>query len=285
MNTDKTLALSDGRHLSYREVGDLSGMPVLYCHGVPGSCDALTADMIALAVKRRLRFIIPERPGYGASSSHEGRTIETWAADSVALMNLLGIARFSVVGYSGGAFFALAIAAILRRRVCRVVLASPIGPNMLDGKITAQMHSAAAALWQLAKYDQEELGRTLQSLSATPTTFFSQLYASVCEADQRLLDSAPIAALIQQHCIASLKNDAAGMLQDYLLMARPWRFAIEDVVQPVQIWHGCDDQLSPMVVAEELDKRLPSCALHAVKNAGHLCVSPSWDDILAAAIS
>ena len=63
----KAVATSDGRNLTYLEVGDPQGPLVIHNHGGPSS--RFEARLFAdSASKNRLRFICVDRPGMGQSS-------------------------------------------------------------------------------------------------------------------------------------------------------------------------------------------------------------------------
>ncbi|MBC7778510.1 MAG: alpha/beta fold hydrolase, partial [Proteobacteria bacterium] len=75
-----TVRLPDGRRLTYAQYGDPAGVPVLYCHGFPGSrLEARQTD----AVARRLgvRVIAFDRPGYGGSDFQPRRRLLDWPND------------------------------------------------------------------------------------------------------------------------------------------------------------------------------------------------------------
>ena len=125
--TEHRLRLADGRTLACLEFGDPAGPPVLYFHGYPGS--RLEARVAADAARRLgLRLLAVDRPGFGQSTFQAGRTVGGWAADVAALADHLALERFSLVGVSGGAPYALACAAQLSHRLARVALVCPLGP-------------------------------------------------------------------------------------------------------------------------------------------------------------
>src|SRR5215469_1097864 len=130
--TEHRLRLADGRTLACLQLGDPAGSPVLYFHGFPGS--RLEARVAADAAARLgLRLLAVDRPGFGQSTFRAGRTVGSWAADVVALADQLALGRFSIVGVSGGAPYALACAALLSDRLARVALVCPLGPLDVAG--------------------------------------------------------------------------------------------------------------------------------------------------------
>lgn len=74
----------DGRLLAVEESGDLDGRPVLVHMGTPNS-RRLYGPNVADAAGRGLRLISYDRPGYGGSAPHPGRTIADCAGDVRAI--------------------------------------------------------------------------------------------------------------------------------------------------------------------------------------------------------
>ena len=100
--TSGVIILADGRPLSWHEFGDPDGSPVIYTAGTPvsglgGACYDETARAAGL------RWISPDKPGYGASGHQRRRSLASWSDDLRALAGHLGLDRFSLAGESGGA--------------------------------------------------------------------------------------------------------------------------------------------------------------------------------------
>ncbi|OJD15779.1 hypothetical protein AJ78_03997 [Emergomyces pasteurianus Ep9510] len=115
--TTQTLSLSlppsnsnsNPRTLSYAEYGPPTGFPLLFFHGYPSS-RLEAASLTPVAHRLHLRIIAPDRPGFGRSTHQPKRRIMDWPADVRALADHLGLARFAVLGGSGGGPYALACA-------------------------------------------------------------------------------------------------------------------------------------------------------------------------------
>src|ERR1044072_3783048 len=119
VDRDATLTTEDGRTLAYYERGKPDGVPVLISHGTRGSRFTRHPDPEMYA-RHGVHAVIYDRPGYGRSDPHFGRTVADAAADFEAIADELGFERFAVVGGSGGAPPVLAWWALLGDRVARV---------------------------------------------------------------------------------------------------------------------------------------------------------------------
>ena len=94
--TSDTFLLPDGRKLGYAQYGSPSGRAILYQHGLPGS-RIEASSYHDLCVELGARIIAVDRPGYGWSSPHPGRTILGWPKDLECLAEHLGLEEYSVL--------------------------------------------------------------------------------------------------------------------------------------------------------------------------------------------
>jgi hypothetical protein len=88
--------LPDGRKLGYAEYGSPTGRAVLYQHGLPGS-RIEAAAFHELGLELGVRIIAPDRPGYGWSSPHPGRTLLDWPKDLDHLIKHLQLKEYAVL--------------------------------------------------------------------------------------------------------------------------------------------------------------------------------------------
>ena len=106
----QTLILPDGRNLAYRIYGAPDGEPVLRLPWRTRHEHDVRARRQNRAILN-LKLICPDRPGYGGSSAAPDRGLHGWSKDVAALLSRLGIARFGIIGISGGGPYATTCAA------------------------------------------------------------------------------------------------------------------------------------------------------------------------------
>ena len=95
-DSSDTLVLPDGRKLGYAQYGSLTGRPILYLHGIPGSrVEAACLDELGLELGARI--IAADRPGIGWSSPHPGRRLLDHPKDLEHLAKHLGLDDYSIL--------------------------------------------------------------------------------------------------------------------------------------------------------------------------------------------
>ena len=263
MVSEADIHLADGRTLhAYDTRADgiagsqgTSGSPiaVLWHHGSP-NIGSPPDPLFAAAEANGLRWVSYDRPGYGGSSPHDGRTVASAAADVAAVAEALGIGRFAVLGHSGGGPHALACAALLPERVIAAVSMSGPAPFDADGLdwfagwspgIAAENRAAtggrAALEAHWAEAQPEDMG-----------AFFT-------EADMAALGGSWswLAGVAGQ----AIEQGSEGYLEDTLASVRPWGFRPDAIGVPVLIVHGAEDKMVPCahVNGSPPTVRQPSC--------------------------
>jgi pimeloyl-ACP methyl ester carboxylesterase len=270
--TEYRVRLADGRTLACLGLGDPVGSPVLYFHGFPGS--RLEARVAAAAAGRLgLRLLAVDRPGFGQSAFQPGRRIGDWPADVTALADELGLERFSIVGVSGGAPYALACAASLADRLAGVALLCPLGPLAIAGS-TAGMVTHDRVLLTLAAR-APPLARAVAHLIAHwirrgPDRCLEFLTAGLDSPDRDLFADSGYRSLMTESMMEALRQGGRGAARELTLIARPWDFRLEDVRMRVSLWQGLADQILPAAMARRWTARLPACESRYIAGEGHL---------------
>src|SRR5262245_6775495 len=127
MDECKILTLKTGGRLAYVEYGSAAGTPLLFFHGWPSS---RTMGELTDVVARELnvRVISPDRPGICDSTFQPNRTLLDWPGVVEQLANELGIERFHILAFSGGAPYAYVTALKMAERVRAIAIVSGAVP-------------------------------------------------------------------------------------------------------------------------------------------------------------
>lgn len=267
----------DGRTLQVLERGDPNGRPVLVHNGTPNSRLLFDRD-VARAERQEIRLISYDRPGYGGSTRHPGRTVADCAGDVRAISAALGMERFAVWGISGGGPHAIACAALLPDLVPAVgVLASgaPWGAEGLDyfagmGELNADdirltVEDPAAAH---AKCESDRL----EMLEVTPTGLLEILKTLLAP-----VDAAELTGELAQFMIDSARSGLApgsdGWWDDDLALLAPWGFELDSIRTPVLLLHGRHDRFVPFAHGEWLARHIPGVRAELSDGDGHLTLT------------
>jgi pimeloyl-ACP methyl ester carboxylesterase len=115
-----------GVRLSYRDSGG-SGVPVVFLHAATGS-SRVWEHQEAAFIAAGYRFIAYDRRGFGKTSvDPAGSPAGTGADDLQALMNVLRIDRFHLVGTAAGGFVCFDYALSFPQRLRSLVVSNSIG--------------------------------------------------------------------------------------------------------------------------------------------------------------
>jgi pimeloyl-ACP methyl ester carboxylesterase len=248
-------------------------VPVFWLHGSP-NIGSPPEPLFAAAEASGLGWVSYDRPGYGGSDPHDGRTVASAAADVAAIADVLGIGRFAVLGHSGGGPHALACAALLPQRVIAAVSVSGPAPFDADGLdwfagwspgIAAENRAAAHGRAVLEEH--------------WATAGDEDMSAFFTEADMAALDGSWswLAGVAGQ----AMEQGTEGYLEDTLASVQPWGFRPDAIGVPVLIMHGAKDKMVPCTHGEWLAGSCRAAELRIVSGAGHITVLDSAPEALA----
>jgi pimeloyl-ACP methyl ester carboxylesterase len=281
------VVLSDGRDLAYASYGDPGGRPAFYFHGFPGS--RIEARLIDADARRHcVRLLALDRPGYGGSDFQDRRTIPDWPGDVSAVADALGIDRFSVIGASGGAPYALACARTIPERLEAAVVLCGLGPLDDPGLTKGMMVHNRIGL--LAARRTPWLALPLFTLLTPafrrlPSAFVARLASHVSQPDREFLAHVEHSETFAATFREAFRRGARGPALDGRLYGRPWGFALEEIEMTVHLWHGECDNIVPPAMGRYVAAALPDCRATFCPDDGHFTVAiDRARDVLAAVL-
>jgi pimeloyl-ACP methyl ester carboxylesterase len=256
--------------LGYAEYGDPRGWPLVFLHGFPGS--RLAGGVLDAAARAAgIRVLAPERPGLGLSSPQPRRTLLETVQDVRALAEALGIARFAVLGESGGGPYALACAHELPDRLDCVAVVCGLGPVAGPGA-TAGIAFKERLGYAIAARAPLLAARALVPVGVCarkwPRQFLRLTRWQLGEADRGAL-AGPLGDLVAADFAEALRQGSGGVAQDLSLLFRPWPFDPGAIRAPVVFFHGARDRTVSVAVARELAAAVPGSRLRIHDLDGH----------------
>jgi pimeloyl-ACP methyl ester carboxylesterase len=245
-----TLELGDGRRLAYAAAGPARGYPIVYLHGAMGSPRWRTPALDAAIAGAGVRFVVLNRPGFGGSDEQVGRTVASHAEDVRELADALGWTRFSVLGVSAGAPYALACAWAMAERVAHTAAVCCLPPPPI-----------------LAPRGRLR-GRYLVPLAAFGAPWIGTALAGVALRAAGMQSATPPRA----------------MVEDYLVCCREWGFPPADIRTAVTFWHARHDRLVPLAHARAFAATVPSAAIELTPRGGHFFLRTWIAEIVASLV-
>lgn len=239
-----SVRLPDGRSLTFASAGPQDGFPVVYCHGAIGSPRWRTPGLDAAIEDLSIRYLVVNRPGFGGSDFCLGRTVADFAVDLGHLMSALGHRRFSVVGVSAGAPYALACGWALPERIVSLAAVSPLGPPYGAGSRPSLRYTVPLTAFGMPRGGPLLAGACLRALGLKRQT------------------------------------SSKAMVDDYLVCRSHWGFEPAELEVPVTVWHGGTDRLVPLSHAFALAAAIPTCTAVVDPTGGHFFYSRRLAEIV-----
>lgn len=239
-----------GVRYAYADTG--CGASVLFGHGL--SCDRHLFDAQVKALAEGYRCVSFDWPGHGESDYRRGGwTLDDLAADTIVIVEALGLAPAVLVGLSQGGM-AFARVAARRPELVRALV-------LVDTTARAEEAGRAEALVQNS--------RRIAAATDTERVTFYRDFALPAFFSRGWLDANPAAAEVELR--RRLEHDRTGY--QLAVQAVATRAAMHDLVAsisvPTLVVVGEVDTLTPADHARELHDLIPASRLAVIPAAGH----------------
>jgi pimeloyl-ACP methyl ester carboxylesterase len=287
---DRVVTLRDGRSVAFAEWGPMDGRPVVLLHGMPGS-RLLCPDADATE-RAGVRLITIDRPGYGLSTPHPGRTLLGWVDDYVEWAELVGLPPCPIVGWSSGGPYALACAVRRPDYVTAVGLAA--SPAPLD-EVASEWDGLSTETRALTELLRRDGPAALDGIRARCRWFVSDWETmfepgwtssrdriDVVDPDDVLLAERKVLGPMLAEMREGARQGSAGYVEDWIAESLPWGFSPAEVRHDVHIWWGEGDLLVPRSCAAHFSRTIKRSTLTVLANEGHLFPLQHWQEMLAA---
>jgi pimeloyl-ACP methyl ester carboxylesterase len=263
-----------GRTLTVRETGDPDGPAIVAHHGSPGA-GLLFRSEVESAAQRGLRLLSYDRPGFGGSSPHEGRTIADAAADVAAILDALSVERFATYGTSGGGPHALACAALMPGRcAAAATIAGVAAADAPDLDWMEGMGDGNQAEFDAAREGRERLTPFLEEEAAGMQGIEPEQLADAIRPHLSDVDAAALTGEFAEHLLATIQTGlepgVEGWVEDDIAFVSPWGFDLATIGVPVLIWQGAQDLMVPGGHGDWLRRHVPDAQGEVLPDEGHL---------------
>ncbi len=278
----RTVVLPDGRQLAFAAWGSPGDPAMIFMHGWPGSrlCGRLLASA---AAAKKVRLIVPDRPGMGRSDPQPGRSLLDMARDTAALADALDLDRFAVAGYSGGGPYALACAFLFPDRLSHVAVVSGLGPlasrealALLPPhlKMTFSLSRSLPAVARLPA------GMISMGIRRLPELVGLQACLAASVEDRRVLARRAVFEALRAEYTEAFRQGSGAVADEVRLFSRPWGFPLEALPLEIRLYHGDGDRFIPVEMSRNLARGLPSARFQLMPGAGHFWIVDGFSHVL-----
>jgi len=232
------------------------GLPILFIHGYPLNSRMWEPQLAELS--RVAQVIAPDLRGHGQSEPSPGHwslpepyTMDSLAADCVALLDALHITRPVVVcGLSMGGYVSFAIWRQYPERVAALILAATrASADSPEGQAKRE-----AAIELARQGGPKAIAESMLPLMLSPKTYATQ---------------PELVARVMSIMLETSVNGIIGALMG--MKIRPDSTPILTSINvPTLILHGADDQIIPLDENQALRDAIDGARLEIIPEAGHL---------------
>jgi pimeloyl-ACP methyl ester carboxylesterase len=269
---EDTIELEDGRTVAFATFGSPDGIPVIWCHGGPGSrLDPIHRD--AEAARAGLLLVGVDRPGYGLSTPLPGRTIADWVPDAVAVANELELDQFVAIGESTGGAYALALAALVPDRALGVVACCSLTDMRYEAARTTMSRPHCHAVWD-ASDRQSAIAAAVEAHGVGGSKMTGDgLREALAPSDVVLFQNPVWAEQAMAVFPAMFEQGLVGYTDDRLADGGGWdSFDVTAITCPVTVLHGEMDRMCDVLNARHTAELVPNSRLVLYEDLGHFSI-------------
>lgn len=239
-------ATINGFEMHYADVGPRDTEPILFIHGFP--LDRSQWDQQLIFFPGRARCIAPDLRGHGPSAFDGPRTIDSMAADVLALLDALRVTRATVCGLSMGGYITFALWRKAPERFSRVIL--------VDTKATADSTEARENRFKLADAVLERGASHAADVQLPKLVAPSHATSPVGRKVRAIIERTTPRSIAETLRALADRADSTPTLTT--------------ITVPALVVVGALDALTPLADAMFMRDRIPHAKLAVLQGAGHL---------------
>jgi len=250
--------------MKFKQYGNKQGSLVVYFHGTPGAITEC-ALFDEHAKKHNLNIICFDR--FSIAPEIQGRDYYQLIATTIKDMSKGK--KLNIIGFSIGCHVAIETSNLIGEQVENMHLVSAAAP-LESGNYLPDM--AGGAVFKLAMH----YPRLFSALSywqllltkVSPTLLFAMLFSSAQAQDKLLSQSQDFKDYLMPILTNTYSSKINGYLRDVSQYVNPWQDTLLTCSVNTHLWHGTEDNWSPIAMAEYLAKAIKS-NVNSVKGASH----------------
>lgn len=298
-NEGEYIKLKDKRILGYKEYNIINcfnnkDITIVLIPGLPGTRFFCHPDVIYskndeiknIKNKNIIKIYVIERPGIGISTFNNGSFID-FSLDFIEFVKVKKIKECSIIGYSAGGPFALAIAHELYGKdfinIHKVAIISSICPygvkhvmkNMdLRNKIAWISIKYFPCLINLIVYHNYKL------IIKDCNKYFSKKIKNKYDFELCLKNKNIEKIFIESKLEMYSRKQYKRELHEYYLWTKNWGFDLKNIKTKIKLWYGMNDNKTTYEMGIYLASKLSNCEYEFINHKGHFVFFEEWNNII-----
>jgi len=261
-------------NLHFVEYGNPNGTPVVYFHGAPGAPEECSL-FDAHAKIYNLNIMSFDRFSIDSSLT---------AAIADTIKQKTNGKPIDLIGFSIGCHTAIETSNYMNENVRNLYLISAAAPldagvfiDDMAGKFLFSAAIKSPIVFNLISYWQNLMAKL------APNMLYRILFASATGKDKTLSETIDFKANFTPILADCFKRNLTGYMRDIKQYVTPWQSAVRDCKTNVYLWHGDQDNWSPISMAHHLANNIPNCSSpKIIKGASHFtCLTLAAPEICA----
>ena len=252
-NAPTRTVTAGGVDFAYRELGQITGIPVIFLTHLAANLDNWDPRVIdGIAAKHQV--ITFDNRGVGASSGKVPDTIEAMANDAVTFIRALGFEQVDILGFSLGGMIAQVIA-LQEPQLIRKLILTGTGPAGGEG------------IDKVTRISNLDIARAVLTLRDPKTYLFFTRTPNGKRSAKEFL--ARLKERTENRDKAISLSGYRAQLKAIHRWGRQQPADLSVIEQPVLVANGDNDRMVPTTNTVDLDRRLPNSELVIYPDAGH----------------
>jgi len=261
---DKTITLSNGNQVTYREYGPEDGDAIVVFHNSYGSRSMIPLGYDEICRRHNRRIIIPDRPGYGKTAYTKGHP-NNWHNHLTEIIDTLELKKFDVLGAVLGCPLAINFAANADSRLKKLILSSPFLVNEHDD--TKYLMGILSPAQMLVKgsiiFAKQVYELWLKSITLNLNTHYRNMIESgMGFAEREKFERENAVDLMVNAFREATSQTLDGLSNEMVFCLTPCKLDLSKITIPVDMWWGTEDHRFERAGVEKLARELPNSTLH-----------------------
>ncbi len=244
--------------------GNTYGQLVVYFHGAPGDINESSlfdehAKKYNLKILCFNRFLVQSKEPHADYFHKLAEEIKSQADGKPV----------DIIGFSIGTYIALKVCELISDQIRNVHLISAVAP-LGDGKLLDDMAGGLVFKLALKKPTVFSLLTKIQKCIALimPNFLVRTLFASAAGKDKKLAEDTHFLSYITPIVRRCFLENTPGYIRDIALYVK-WSGEMYQDIGGVKLWHGTEDNWSPLAMSIYLKNKIVGAELNAMPGLSH----------------